>query len=269
MRCTRNSWAKTEILLSCSFLFLLLLAPFQQGMTQVPLEITGAVVSRQSGEPVSYTYIYTKPFKSTTIADENGHFTLTVSMSDTLIFSSMGYEQYVLTFDHKDLRHLDEVRIEMQTKVYQLDPIEITAFPGIEQFKQDILDTDVPEKKQFALEIPKGYTLPPEGPGDVNLNPSVSISGPFSALYNAFSREAKEKRRLLAYGKKATDFKTIDSKYNLAVVRRTTDLDEEAAKRFMKWCKFEDDFILRASEYELAVAMLKCLDEFPKADTLR
>lgn len=37
----------------------------------------------------------------------------------------------------------------------------------------------------------------------------------------------------------------------------------------MEWCKFEYDFILNSSEYELAVAMLKCLDEFNKADTLR
>ncbi|HLT72450.1 MAG TPA: hypothetical protein VKZ75_07340, partial [Cyclobacteriaceae bacterium] len=106
-------------------------------------------------------------------------------------------------------------------------------------------------------------------PGDVNLNPSIGISGPVSALYNVFSREAKEKRKLKTLREKISDYSEIDAKYNVEVVRQVTDLDEEGAKRFMEWCKFEDEFILKSSAYDLAVAMLKCLDDFAKADTLR
>ena len=101
------------------------------------------------------------------------------------------------------------------------------------------------------------------------MTPNISVTGPISALYNAFSKEAKEKRKLASYRQKSTEQRIIESRYNADIVKRLTNLNDEGVKRFMEWCKFEDDFILKATEYDLSVAMLKCLDEFSQLDTIR
>lgn len=266
---TETCWDRTKIL------FLLIpgcttLQPsIFSSVAQTPVRITGTVFSRQSGEPLPYVHVYTTSFRFGTVSDEDGHFFLRVNEEDTLVFSSIGYANYELLPERGSNSGLREVRIEMLPKIYSLDEVEISAYPAIEQFKQEILDMDVADRKKFSLSIPKAYSLPPEGPGDVSLNPSISLGSPFSALYNVFSREARQKRKLQDHLEKTRRHAQMDEKYNLEVVKRVTDLEEEAARRFMEWCKLEEDFILAASEYELAVAMLKCLDEFNKNDSIR
>lgn len=238
-------------------------------LAQSPVTVTGTVVDSQTGEPVPFVHIYSLSSRHGTVADDQGRFFLTVGRVDTIAFSSVGYEVRHFHPGAEGEKDFYEVRLQLMPKVYQLNPVNVTAYPSIEQFKQDVLAMEIPEETKFELRIPKGYTLPPEGPGDVNLNPTLGISGPVSALYNAFSREAKEKRKLKTLRENIKDYRLIDAKYNIEVVKQITDLDDEGAKRFMEWCTFEDEFILKSSAYDLAVAMLKCLDEFARADTLR
>lgn len=236
---------------------------------QETIRVVGTIVDSQSRAPLAFVHVYTASYRHGTISDAMGQFTLSFTKPDTLIFSSVGYESQRLAFSAEDKGDFREVTIQMHQKTYQLDPVQVTAYPSIEQFKQDILNVEVTEAEEFKLNIPKGARLPPEGPGDVNLNPSVSFGGPVTALYNAFSRETKERKKLEALRERASNFHDIDAKYNIDVVRRVTNLDEEGAKRFMEYCKFEDEFILKSSEYELAVAMLKCLDELNRVDSIR
>jgi hypothetical protein len=248
------------------------LIPFvscQTVFAQETIRVVGTVVNSQNQSPVPFVHVYTTSYHHGTISDGAGQFELNFAKPDTLIFSCVGYESKRIAFSAEDKGRVHEIRVELNPRTYQLDSVQVTAYPTIEQFKQDVLKLELAEKEVFKLNIPKGARLPPEGPDDVNLNPSISVNGVIGTLYDALSREGKEKKKVRAMHQQAHDFRAIDAKYNVEIVRNVTHLDEEAAKRFMEWCKFEYDFILNSSEYELAVAMLKCLDEFNKADTLR
>jgi hypothetical protein len=242
-----------------------------QSQAQSRIKISGAVIDKESKAPVPYVHIYTNS-KQGTITDETGHFSIIINKGDSLYFSSVGFDKYRLRLKDDDNRSVYHVVIEMDSKTYQLEPVIVHAYMSFGEFKQQVLDLDIPtEKDEFSLNIPKGYQLPPEpGRGDAtSLNPSVTITGPFSALYNAFSKEGKQKRKMETFRKIEADEIIIQSKYNLSIIKRVTQLADDDAKRFMEWCKFEEDYILRATDYELAVAMLKCLDEFNKVDSIR
>lgn len=249
--------------------FLLIIIPEKDVFGQSAVNVTGTVVNGQTGQPLPFVHIYTRSYKRGTISDDQGKFALTIDRADTLTFSSVGYDNEHFHPDPGSEAITQDVRIELTPRIYELEPVNVTAYPSIEQFKQDVLALEPAKDEKFELRIPKGYVLPPEGPGDVNLNPSIGIRGPATALYDAFSREAKERKKLEQFHQRVKDFREIDLKYNIDVVKQVTDLDDEGAKRFMEWCKFEDEFILKSSAYDLAVAMLKCLDEFARADTLR
>jgi hypothetical protein len=265
----RISRITSEKTLVVTIACLVLLGFYDSARCQEIIKVTGTIVDSQSLEPVPFVHVYTASLRHGTISDATGQFTLSFTKPDTLIFSSVGYELQRLAFTTDDKGGFRAVKIHLHPKTYQLEPVQVTAYPSIEQFKHDVLNLELAVKEEFKLNIPKGARLPPEGPGDVNLNPSLSIGGPVSALYNAFGREARERKKLEALRERTNDFREIDRKYNIDVVRRVTNLDEEGAKRFMEWCKFEDEFILKSSEYELAIAMLKCLDELNRADSLR
>ena len=257
---TKRSWINA---LCCATLLFCSLIITQVAQSQHLIKVAGRVIERQTREPVPSIHIYTKSLKQGTVTNEQGRFIVSINRGDTLIFSSIGFDKYRFHLHPDDTRSFYEVVIEMDVKSYELEPVRVNAYSNLEEFKQDILQLNIPNKdKGFELNIPRGYTLPPEGPNDVNLNPSVTVRGAISALYDAFSREGKEKRMLSTYRKKSDDDKEVSTRYNLDVVKRITALEEEDAKSFMEWCNFEDAFILRASEYELTVAILHCLDEF-------
>ena len=237
--------------------------------SQETIKVVGTILDRQSGAPVPFVHVYTTSYRYGTISDAAGEFILSFAVPDTLNFSSVGYESKSIAFSDDGKGGVREIRVELSSRTYQLDPVQVTAYPTIEQFKQDVLKLELEEKEAFVLNIPKGARLPPEGPDDVNMNPTVSVNGLIGSLFNALSREGKEKRKVEAMRERTYNFRELDAKYNVEVVRRVTNLDEAGAKRFMEWCKFEDAFILESSEYELAVAMRKCLDAFTKADTIR
>ena len=237
---------------------------------QSPIKISGSVIDKESKTPVPYVHIYTKTSKQGTTTDERGHFAIIIDRADTLIFSSVGFDKYRLHLKSDDARSVYHVIIEMNSKTYELEPVVVNAYMSFDEFKKEVLDLNMPaEKNEFSLNIPKGYKLPPENGDGSILNPSIKMKGPVSALYDLFSKEGKERDKLELYRRQKRNEIIIESKYNLEVVKRVTHLDEKDAKRFLDWCKFEDDYILGASDYDLAVAMLKCLDEFHKADSIR
>jgi hypothetical protein len=162
-----------------------------------------------------------------------------------------------------------KIIIELSVKSYELESVNVMAYKNYDSFKKAVVDLDIPnEEKGFKLGIPSDAHIY-ENKGNSTMTPHMSITGPISALYNAFSKEAKEKRKLVSYRQKSMEQKIIESRYNHEVVKRLTNLNDEGVKRFMEWCKFEDDFILKATEYDLSVAMLKCLDEYSQLDTIR
>ena len=261
---TNKQYISKAIYYGCTALALTLLTNIAWAQSS-GIKISGTVIHSETKEPVPYVNVYTKSLYGATITDNSGKFLITIQKADTIVFSAIGFDKYFFSLKQEDIRANYEVTIELNYKTYELEPVKVTAYRDLEEFKQDILNLDIPTKqKGITLNIPKTKYAPTPQDG----NPGVVVTGAISALYNTFSKEGKELRKLDAYRTEKIQLKTIESKYNVEVVKRITNLSDEGAKRFMEWCKFEENFILSATEYDLTVSMLKCLDEFSKNDTL-
>lgn len=227
-------------------------------------DLTGRIVDSDSHEAVPYVSIYDAGRNTGTAADRDGKFEITANVGDSLFLTSIGYEGkiWIVTEGTGD------VTIEMSVISYQLDSITVHAFPDYQEFKREVVNaTPEPKKPAFDLYIPKDYKPPAETrPGPTSAATSVgvgaTIRGPVTALYNALSKEGKDKRKLNAFLKQEDRQEMISQKYNLQVVEHVTNLNEADAKEFMKYCTLSDDFILKSTDYELAIAMLNCLESF-------
>ena len=253
---------------------LLLAGAVQWANAQSAVKISGVVTDGKTKEPVPYVHVYTKSFSGGTATDEQGKFMVEINPADTLIFSAVGFDKYFFSLKQDDIRPYYEVVIELDFKTYELEPVKVTAYKDVEQFKKEILDLNIPSrKKELTLSIPRNarvYDDPVLNNRllDDRMNGGLAISGPIAALYNAFSKQGRQMRKLEVYRKEASERRLIASKYNIDMVKRVTSLNEEGALRFMEWCKFEDEFLLTSTEYDITVAMLKCLDDFSKNDTI-
>lgn len=248
----------------CAWGVILLLLPTAHlAMAQSPVRIAGHVVDRETKEAVPYVHVYTTSFSQGTVTDENGKFQISMASADTLVFSAVGFDKYFFSLKQDDIRSYYDVVIELDFKTYELEPVKVIAYRDLEQFKKAVLELNIPAEKSMTVDVPKAVNK------DIGTGlPTMTIRGPITALYNALSKEGRELKRLEAYRKERSSVKSIGEKYNTDMVKRVTNLSDEGARRFMEWCKFEDDFILRSTEYELTVAVLKCLDDFVKKDSV-
>lgn len=224
------------------------------------VNLSGEIINKEDGEIVPYVHIINATTNEGTTSDLSGKFSLTINRSDTLIFSAVGFEKYSLTLVDNEIKSRDYyIRILLDQSSYELAPVNIYAFKDEAGFKQDILNMQLPDPANSKIVIPGAYEGP-AAPKDLNSN--FSLGSPITAIANVFSKEAKELRKYGKVLKDAPKQKALNEKYNLEVVKEITGLKDEELNQFMHFCKIPEDYILKANDYEIILAVNACYKEF-------
>ncbi|HOY37785.1 MAG: carboxypeptidase-like regulatory domain-containing protein [Bacteroidales bacterium] len=227
--------------------------------------IAGIVVDAETEASMPYVNVYVKHTRTGTITDTAGYFVLFVNIGDTIIFSSIGYEKlHVLAIDTLgDISRPAWVRLKR--KVYELQTVDIIALRRYEQFKYEFTTMVLPENdythaaRNFPVRPPELDYYTRQGASGFGL-----IFSPISALYDAFSKEGKERRKLEEIEEQDALKKEVAKKYNPAMVMRITGLNEPDAIAFMNWCQLPDRLILNATEYQIIEIIMMQFDKYNK-----
>lgn len=241
-------------------LFFSLMVTFTTADAQEIL-IRGKITDKTSHEPVPFVNILNNHKNIGTASNADGSFKIMIDLGDTLWFSTIGYSGYSLLVTkqlqevHIDIK-LDQVSMELQ-------PVNVFAYRDLASLKQAIINMDVPAEAGG----PRNLTLPPVQPAhggpDMRI---VGVNGAITGLINGLgmNKEHNELQKLKKFQDEASRRQLLKSKYNEKIVSRWTNLEGEKLKDFMEFCKLSEDFILSATEYNLAFAVHKCPDEFEK-----
>jgi len=246
------------------FIFSFLLTVFSlYGQEIDPAEqvrLSGELFNKETGESIPYVHIINSSTNEGTTSDLDGKFSLPVSTNDTVVFSAVGFEKYYLTWKERPENSNEYfIKISLDPSTLELAPVNIFAFKDEAGFKQDILNMKLPEDNSKIV-IPGSYNGPRrEATGEFSLS---SLLSPASAIYNLFSKDAKELRKYSRVLKEYPRQKAISEKYNMQVVEKITGLKDESLNEFMLFCKMPEDFILQANEYEIILAVNNCYKEF-------
>jgi hypothetical protein len=166
----------------------------------------------------------------------------------------------------------------MDSDTIQITGINIYPWPAdAAAFKEAILamDDQTPKMPDLKLNNPNykaAGTLPGSPPsyipGMANPGLTYTIPGPISALYDAFSKEGKSRRKyeeLLKYDQKKV---VAARRYNAEVVKLITHFtSDKEIQDFMLYCNLSVDFIISSSEYDLYKAVHDCLLAYNEANT--
>lgn len=245
--------------LSTLFISLLSLSIFAQ-TNQV--QLSGTVIHSDSLTPVPYVNVVNKAQGMGTNANEKGAFSIRTRPGDTLVFSAIGYEMQYYALDKDSRAASPTVQIRLVPKTYELLAVDVYPYPTAEQFKKEFLTMELPDTAAHVnlpkINVPQltksiGY-LPTGG---------LAISGPFSALYNKFSKEGKERRQVQALYAQQTRKQLYDSRFNADIVRRVTGLKDKELEDFMQYCKLSESKVIDAdNEYEIVLAINDCYKSF-------
>ena len=236
------------------FIFLGLIAFTASGQEMIP--VNGKIINKATYEPVPSVHIINQNNGTGTASSVDGIFSIEVAAGDTLIFSAIGYSSHSLVIT-KDLQEVNLV-IKLDEKAMELNTVNVFAYKDLASLKRAIVNMDVPikEDEKIALNIPPA-TYAPEGSG-------LILTGGITALINGFglNKAYNQQQKLKKLKVEANRHRIIREKYNEKVVQQLTGMEEEDARSFIKFCRLPENFVLESTEYEISVAVHRCLDEY-------
>lgn len=247
--CTVPFWNRITLVLLLSIL------GSTEAISQIKL-LRAKVVSSKDSTVLAGVYVANLSTKTATNTFSDGTFLLPYVQNDTIQLHSIGYEDKLIYTNTLFIPDAIEITIFMQPKVYKLKEIDVSIYPDKESFADDFKDQEIsaPEIKTYGAGKPE--TLEDV---ETDLNAHIPLGSPITFLYSKFSKEAKEKKRLSKAKVQNERERIIKEKYNPQIVQKVTGLaSEEAAKEFMKNCPLEDEFVIRAAEYDIVKAIMDC-----------
>lgn len=177
--------------------------------------------------------------------NSRGEFHINATVGDIIISTKEGYFSDTLIYQDEPV-----LIIYLKRSSIYIDPVTVVAKKTADQIlnerKRDY-------KKAFSLADPG--SLISVG----NTGAGLSID----AVYNYFSREGKNARRLTKYFQKEYENNIIEMRFSRELVRSTTGLEGEALDNFMVRYKPSYEFVIVANHYEM-VSYIKSKYEFFK-----
>ena len=204
----------------------------------------GQIISKDGKYPVALAHVINLKKKCGVIADTTGYFEIWVMPGDTLNISAIGFDflELPVPVKYKDTT----IDIYLQNRYYEIPEVSITYLGTYKDFEYKVLNLELPGTgiNGQVEKLFKHVDLPPLVMGS-------AITGPASLIYVLFSKEAKAIKKYLELSEEGVVKDKVRVRYNEYIVKNLTGLVGVEAFEFMKFCNFQDKYILSIDDYNL------------------
>ena len=227
-----------------------------QSQTFYSTELQG-IIKSVDGESIVKAHVLNLSKQTGTISNEKGTFEILANKTDIIQISSVGYKTLLYVIPNTEQVKLVKY-FTLSIDTINLAETTIYPFPQtLKELKKEFLELSIEDKTpvfDLHLEMAGIIAFPQTG---------AIIKGPFTALYEKFSRSAKFRRKYEALMEYEYKRKEASKIYNAELVIKLTKLKtEDEITRFMEYCEFEPDFVLNSISYDLYLAIQNCYSEF-------
>ncbi len=258
-------------------LFILLFTVFLGVKAQVAqklpeVSVEGFITNIQ-GKYIENVHVVNVSGSRGTTSNWQGQFHINAYPGDTIRATCVGYIPFKYHLPVNGPSPVIPMHIILQVDTLEISGVEIYPWPSdAEALKKAVLAMEDQTPKTFDLKLndPKFYGIPlpggggqpppPATPGLANPGLTVTIPGPITAIYDAFSKEGKSKRKLESLESQDQKKVVAARRYNAKVVQQITSFKtDKEIQDFMLYCNLSVDFIVSSTEYDLYKAINECL----------
>jgi hypothetical protein len=234
------------------------------------IKIKGLVNDARTGLPISFAHIYIPQRNVGTASNMQGEFRFELLPFDSISISAIGYDAQVVYLTDSIFEKKIELNIKLIPKVYDLAEVQIRPFPTYQELKRKILDYEMTDEEIQMAELQKAFqkNMAMLAKGSSRLDGmddagGIRIGGPITAIYNLFSKHAKNQKKYYKLIKADKTKLAVAKRVNFEVVSRLTGLkDEEKVNEFIAYCSFSDDYILAATDIDLYKQISYLYDQY-------
>ena len=223
--------------------------------------IIDGYVTNISGQPLSKAHVQNITKKLGTITDNSGEFKIIASPNDSMFVSSIGFKTYKVRVPNNLPYKVLNIKIILITDTIMLKEFTVRDYPPTyELFKKAFVPLklkEIPNKMLFTKIVDKQYN--PKG--------GIVMPGPISLIYEAFSKDAKNRRKLaaLVYQDNLREI-VYDKVPKQVLINAYHFKDESELEQFLEFCQIPEELILNGSAYQLIVYMNISYYRYPKLE---
>lgn len=176
-------------LLCCAFI--LLLATNAPALAQRNIRISGTVLGPDKKTPIPGAGVIRYRTTKAVISDKDGKFLIDVAPDDTLLIRAVGYKPLLYLPRRLPVSEM-RVNIVLQEDSVMLGEVEVTNRPSEEMIQRALRNMNRPDPNYVKnpAYVPAPKQVPPPPP------PPPTVMSPISLLYDLFSREGKELKKM-------------------------------------------------------------------------
>jgi len=211
-------------------------------------------------EPVGLAHVLNITKKKGCIADLLGYFSIPFSVGDSLSITAIGYHtKHVLNWGQfsKDTLFYE---LTLTPKVYQIDEVKISRFSTYDRFLREFASLKLTKTKEdvqnefiqlYFMRITK----------DLNL---LTLPPPTMGLTFGKDWYQKQHEKLTEAINRDRKKRIADRKFNAGIVSNLTGLTGIQLQKFIEFLKFDEEYILNSTDYEIREQILARFKEFKK-----
>ena len=228
-----------------TLLFFLLIATAARAQER---SVYGRVIDSTRHEGINGLIIQNVTSGQMVNTNTTGDFFIRALPGDSIVVMDIGYERAGTIYDGKNRYPVIATKRQ---------PIMLKEVVINDRRRQDLQN----EIDEFLRNPQSGGAIREEVIGSLlspaTTQPGIGIS--IDGLYELWSKKGKLNRKVADL--KYNDIKEfyVDLKYNRKLVAQITRLEEHEIDDFMAFCRPNEDFILRANDYDLTGKILQCL----------
>ena len=218
MRCVWAAWRQSGRKLPL-LAGLLLLAGAAHAQAPGTVRVSGSVSEAGSRAPIPGATVQVQRTHQGVITSPSGDFSLDAAPTDTVLFRSLGYKPQRMALGGTAISQL-VVRIQLVRDSVRLGDVQVVS----DRPDRAIINRALRNIKRPAVPVVNGVKRPPKPKplfavdSTAPKKPVPTIASPVNLLYDQFSREGKQRRKMeeIEAGLKAEKARKVRAQYNKA-----------------------------------------------------
>jgi len=215
----------------------------------------GRVVDGQN-KPLVYAHVINLLRGHATITDSTGYFKIPVVINDSLKISSIGFYTRIIHVSQKRVNDTAFHVLILQKREYDLPTVDIYEIRW-QVFKSEFME-EVVEEDKTAKRISNWMSNLISTEELKMIYQSTMVPG-FAINYK--SKAERSKKKVAAMEKK---YQLIAPKFNDKMIGSLTGLEGDAIYKFLRFCNFDERFLIHATEYEIMEKVLNYWEEYKR-----
>ncbi len=249
-----------KIAVSFFFLLVTFIGFSQESQTsEKPTKVIGTVVNSEDDSVLANVHVVNLNQVIGTITDDDGTFSITAAVNDTLYFSFLGFKSIKIRVTN-DILKFEGTKIGLTELAYALEGVTIRPYRLTGYLEIDAKNIPINTGFRYSISgLSKGYEArSPSGVATV----LGAIFDPANILYKIFGKKPKQLKKLRQMKQDDEIRNLLASKFDRETLTELIQVDKEELEEILRGCNYSKNFIKTANDLQILDAVSQCYEEF-------